>query len=171
MRCNRKLFFVLLFIFSVVSGQTQTFTRDGVEFALELPSPQWRAVSRFDVHDHVEFIYDGSVTNGYLRLRKNVVDAGTLPEALVTRDEKQSLRFLPGYVVCGECKGEKFDGRLSGTTFNYEFTSGGQVMAGRLYYLQIDNLTIYTLHFTGARDKVQSIREQMDSMARSFRMK
>src|ERR1051325_3866526 len=108
---NKKLLFVLLLVSSVVCGQTQTFTRDGVEFALELPSAQWRAVSRFDVHDHVEFVYDGSVTNGYLRLRKNVVDAGTLPEALFTRDEKQSLRFLPGYVVCGECKEEKFEGR------------------------------------------------------------
>jgi len=171
MRCQRKLLFVFLLVSGVATGQTQTFTRDGVEFALELPSQQWRAVSRLDVHDHVEFIYEGDAANGYLRLRKNMVDAGTLPEVLFQRDERQTLHSLPGYVVCGECIGEKFAGRLSGMTFNYEYSSGGQPMAGRLYYLQVDNRTIYTLHFTGARDKLQALRDQIDSMARTFRMK
>jgi hypothetical protein len=42
---------------------------------------------------------------------------------------------------------------------------------GRIYYLQIDNRTIYTLRFTGLRDKLMRIRNQTDLIARSFRLK
>ena len=43
-------------------------------------------------------------------------------------------------------------------------------MAGRVYYLQADNRTVYTLHFTGARDKLLRIRNQTDAISRSFRL-
>lgn len=171
----RKLQIVLFLYISLLSltvaAQTVTFDREDVEFRLDLPSSAWRAVPRPDVHDHVEFIYDDDEANGYLRLRKNLVDAGTTATALFKRDEKWNLRSLPGYVVCGECEGERFDGNLSGMTFSYEYTSGGRPMAGRIYYLQVDNRTFYTLHITGARDKLQTLRNQMDSIARSFRLK
>jgi hypothetical protein len=44
-------------------------------------------------------------------------------------------------------------------------------MAGRLYYLQADNRTVYALRFTGLRDRLLQIRNQTDSIARSFRLK
>ena len=44
-------------------------------------------------------------------------------------------------------------------------------MAGRIYYLQVDKHTFYTLHFTLERDKLENLREQMDSITRSFRLK
>jgi hypothetical protein len=50
-------------------AQTQTFTREGVEYVLDLPSPSWRAVSRVDVHEHLEFVNGDDYSNGYLRLR------------------------------------------------------------------------------------------------------
>ncbi|HST51359.1 MAG TPA: hypothetical protein VLJ61_05050 [Pyrinomonadaceae bacterium] len=83
------------------------------------------------------------------------------------RDEKWSLRFLPGYVACGACEGEKIDGDLSGMVFSYEYTSGGRLMAGRVCYLQADSRTSYTLHFTGARERLQNLRDQMDAVARN----
>jgi hypothetical protein len=154
-----------------VAAQTQTFDREGIEYRVDLPSPAWKAVSRLDVHDHVEFVYENDKTDGYLRLRKNQVDSGTNASDLFRRDEKWDLRSLPGYVVCGECEGEQFSGNLSGLVFSYEYTSGGRQMAGRIYYLQVDKRIFYTLHFTVRRDKLQNLREQMDSIARSFRLK
>jgi len=59
------------------TAQTQTFTREGVEYVLDLPSSSWRAVSRVDVHEHLEFVNGDDYTNGYLRLRKKVVTPDT----------------------------------------------------------------------------------------------
>ena len=44
-------------------------------------------------------------------------------------------------------------------------------MDGRIYYLQLDNRIFYALRFTVASEKLQSLRDQMDSIARSFRLK
>jgi hypothetical protein len=150
-------------------AQSQTFTNSSVDYALELPSVTWRVVSEPDsLHQHAEFIY-GDRNDGYLQIRKEVVDAGTDAAELARRDQDQKLRFLPGYV--DGPKQEPFAGRLSGVTYAYEFTSGGKPMAGRLYYLQADNRTIYVLRFTGLRDKLSRIRNQTDLMARTFHLK
>lgn len=171
----RKLKIVLFLYISLLSltaaAQTVTFDREGIEYRLDLPSSVWQAVSRLDVHDHVEFVCGDDQANGHLRLRKNYVDAGTTATDLFGHDEKWRLQYLPGYVVCDDCKGEKFDGHLSGRAFSYEYTSGGKQMGGRIYYLQVDNRTFYTLHFTAARDELQNLRTQIESIARSFRLK
>jgi len=44
-------------------------------------------------------------------------------------------------------------------------------MLGRTYYLQADNRTIYSLRFTGLRDKISRIRNQTDLIARTFKLK
>jgi hypothetical protein len=156
--------------FSTATAQTPlTYTNDNVEYTLELPSATWRVTSEPDsVHQHAEFINGPDRKDGHLRIRKEVVDAGTTASELARRDQDQKLRFQPGYI---EGKEEKFAGRLSGATISYEFTSGGKPMTGRIYYLQADNRTIYTLRFTGFRDKLSRIRNQTDAIARSFRLK
>lgn len=143
----------------------EEFKGDG--FVLELPSATWRAVSRpGDVNQNTEFVY-GDRNDGFLRVRREIVDAGVTAPDLSKRDQ-ENLRFnRPGYVGGKE---ERFAGRLNGTTASYEFTAGGKPMAGRVYYLQADNRTIYTLHFTGERDKLLRIRNQTDGIARSFRL-
>ena len=149
-------------------GQSQIFTNDSVEYTLELPSETWRATSRPDtIHQHTEFVF-GDRNDGHLVIRKEIVDAGTNPSDLAHRDQDVKLRYLPGFVGGKE---ERFSGRLSGVTSSYEYTSGGKPMVGRIYYLQADNRTVYTLHFRGARDKLLRIRNQTDSIARSFRLK
>jgi hypothetical protein len=153
-----------------VSAQSWTFARDGVEYVIDLPSPTWRVVSRLDVHEHLEFV-NGNEVDGYLRLTKILLDSDTTAANLFQSDEKWNLKRLPGYVVCGDCKGEAFSGYLSGAAFSYEYISGGRTMAGRVYYLRVDKRTFYALRFTVARDKLQSVREDIDSIARSFRMK
>ena len=163
----------LLLLVSCVlaTAQTRTFTRDDIEYALDLPSPAWQVISRLDVHDHFEFRYGDDAANGYLRLRKMLVDPGTSAAELFQRDEKWELQRLPGYVLCRECNGEDFKGQLSGTVFVYEYVSGGKPMHGQIYYLQLDKRTFYSLRFTVACDKLQAVRDQMDVIARSFRLK
>ena len=153
------------------AAQTQTFTREGVEYVLDLPSPSWRAVSRVDVHEHLEFVNGEDYSNGYLRLRKRLVTPDTTSKDLFSEAEKWELQKLPGYVVCSGGKGTDFSGQLKGTLFSYEFVSQGRNMDGRIYFLRLDNRTFYVLYFTVASEKLPSLRDQMDSIARSFRLK
>jgi hypothetical protein len=162
--------FVLILIAggcSAASAQ-QTYTSDQVDYKLELPSSVWRAISEPDaVHEHAEFV-NGDRLDGYLQIRKEVVDAGITASDLARRDLDQKLRFVPGFV---QGKEEPFKGRLNGVTVSYEFIKTGKPMMGRIYYLQADNRTIYALRFTGLRDKLARIRNQTDMIARSFQLK
>jgi hypothetical protein len=90
------LLVVLLAISAVLAGQTHRFTRDNVEYVLELPSPAWQVVSRLDVHDHPEFIYENDAVNGYLRIRKIVVNQPTTTTELFSHQEKWELQRLRG---------------------------------------------------------------------------
>ena len=163
-----SLAFLLTFLSAAATAQEQTFTSDNADYTLELPSAKWRVIQEPDsLHEHAEFIY-GDRNDGYLRIRKEVVDAKMTASDLSQRDQEQKLHFLTGYV---EGKEEKFAGRLNGVTFAYEYTAGGKAMAGRIYYLQADNRTIYALRFTGLRDRLLLIRNQTDSIARSFHLK
>ena len=152
---------------TLVTSQ-EVFTSDKVDYTLELSSPTWRVITEPDpAHEHAEFVY-GDRLDGYLQVRKEVVDAGTTPADVARRDQDQKLRFIPGFV---EGKQEPFSGRLNGVTISYEFVKTGKPMMGRIYYLQADNRTIYALRFSGLRDKLTKIRNQTDSIARSFRLK
>jgi hypothetical protein len=165
------IFLALASIFtlsSVMATAQQIFTSDAAGYTLELPSERWRVTQEPDsLHEHAEFIY-GDRNDGYLRIRKDVVEAGTTASDISQRDQDQKLHFMTGYV---EGKEEKFAGRLSGVTFSFEYTAGGKAMAGRMYYLQADNRTIYALRFTGLRDRLLQIRNQTDAIARSFHLK
>lgn len=158
---------VLVLTCSLVSAQ-QVFTSDKIDYTIELPSTTWRAISESGAaHEHVEFVY-GDRLDGYLQIRKEVVDVGTTTSDLAQRDRDQKFRFHPGFV---EGKEDPFSGRLSGVTVPYEFIKTGKPMMGRIYYLQADNRTIYALRFTGLRDKLARIRNQTDLIARSFKLK
>lgn len=161
----------LLTIIVSASGalaQTETFSDANVDYTFELPSPTWRLSDKPSVdHSLAGFVY-GDRMDGYLQIRKEVVDADVTPQNLSQREREQKLRFLPGFI---EGKEEQFGGRMNGVAFNYEYTSAGKPMAGRIYYLQADNRTIYVLRFTGQRDRLGRIRNQTDIIARSFRLK
>ncbi len=147
----------------------EAYTSDQIDYTIELPSTVWRAIVEPDgAHGHAEFIH-GDRLDGYLQIRKEVVDAGTTPADLARRDLDQKLRFLPGFVE-GKAA-EKFSGRLNGVTVSYEFVRTAKPMMGRIYYLQADNRTIYALRFTGLRDKLARIRNQTDLIARSLKLK
>ena len=158
----------LLFLTGSITSAQEVIDSDKLEYTVELPSATWRKTAEPDAaHEHAEFVY-GDRLDGYLQIRKEIVDAGTTPANVARRDQDQKLRFLPGFV---EGKEETFDGRLNGVTISYEFVRTGKPMMGRTYYLQADNRTIYALRFTGLRDKLARIRNQTDLIARSFRLK
>lgn len=153
---------------SSIAAAQQSYTSDQLDYTLELPSSVWKAISKPDAaHEHAEFVH-GDRLDGYLQIRKEVVDALTTASELARRDLDQKLRFLPGFV---EGKEEPFKGRLNGVTVSYEFVKTGKPMMGRIYYLQADNRTIYALRFTGLRNKLARIRNQTDIIARSFQRK
>lgn len=155
-------------LISTAAIAQQTFVSTNADYTLELPSEMWRVTQEPDsLHEHAEFIY-GDRNDGYLKIRKEVVEPGVTAADVARRDQDQKLRFQLGYI---EGKEEKFAGRLNGSTFGYEYTAGGKAMAGRIYYLQADNRTIYTLRFTGLREKLPLIRNQTDRIARSFHLK
>lgn len=144
----------------------QVYTHDKVDYTLELPSATWRSISEPDAAQP-EFVY-GDRLDGYLTIRKEVVEAGTTPADFAQRDQDLKLRFLPGFV---QGKQDPFNGRLDGVMISYEFVRTGKPMLGRTYYLQADNRTIYALRFTGLRDKLNRIRNQTDLIARTFKIK
>jgi hypothetical protein len=165
---------IVLFVLLGIAGSCSiaaaqhSYTSDQGGYSLELPSSMWKAISEPDAaHEHAEFV-NGDRLEGYLQIRKEVVDAGNTTEDLARRDLDQKLRFLPGFV---EGKKEPFSGRLNGVTVSYEFVKAGKPMMGRIYYLQADNRTIYALRFTGSREKLARIRNQTDMIARSFQLK
>ena len=174
MAISMRLLTIILILFLTplaAEAQALTFAREGVKYELELPSARWQAVPRLDVHEHFDFVYSGDHADAYLRVREYLVKDGTTSEDLLRREQSRTLKFLPGYIECAACEGERFDGTLSGTVFSYEYTSGGSLMAGRVYYLKVNARTFYSLHFTGARSNLGSLGDQMDSIARSFRVK
>jgi hypothetical protein len=159
---------VLALMMSAVVSAQQTYTSDKVEYTFDIPSATWRSILEPDAtHQHPEFVY-GDRLDGYLTIRKEIVDAGTTPAQLARTDQDQKLQFLPGFVPGKE---EPFNGRLDGVTMSYEYVRSGKAMLGRTYYLQADNRTIYALRFTGLRDKLGRIRNQTDVIARTFKLK
>ena len=169
MRRTKLLATFVLALSSVAAAAAQeSYTSETDSYAVELPSQTWKAVPRTDgVHEHTEFI-NGDRSDGYLRVRKEVVDGGASLSNFARGEQDTKFRFLPGFVGGKE---ERFTGRLSGIVTTYEYTSGGKPMAGRVYYLQADPRTVYVLHFTGTRDKLGRIQNQTDAIARSFRLK
>ena len=160
---------VVLLLFVISSGMAQQlYTSDNVDYSLELPSQLWKVITEPDAtHEHAELVF-GDRLDGFLQVRKEVVDVGTTPAQLASKDQDLKFRFLPGFV---QGKEEPFNGRLDGVTMSYEFVRAGKPMMGRVYYLQADNRTIYALRFTGLRDKLTRIRNQTDQMARTFKLK
>jgi len=150
------------------SAQEYSYSSPKADFTVEFPSSAWRKVGEpDDVHQHTEFIY-GDRNDGYLRIRKEVLEDGVSLKDFALRDQDQRTRFLPGFV---DGKQDPFNGRLDGYTASYEFTQAGKAMAGRTYYLQGDPHTVYVLRFTGLRPKLSAIRNQTDSIARSLKAK
>lgn len=160
---------VLSLAFAVFSfGQSQTFSDANVEYIFELPETTWKMVVKPSASSpNVEYAY-GDRLDGHLEIRKLSIKEAEVVSDLVLRDQEQKLQFLPGYVAGKE---EPFAGAFRGRVFNYEYVKAGKPMSGRFYYLKADDNTVYVLRFTGYKDKLRLIRNQTDSIARTFKLK
>jgi hypothetical protein len=159
--------FAVAFSFSALA-QEQKFEDPNVEYTLELPNATWRVTARpNNISAQSEFVY-GDRLDGYLRVRKESLEENMTLSELARRYRDDTLRTRPGYV---DGKEERFAGNLTGIVSSYEYTLNGKQMVGRIYYLKADNRTVYSLHFTGLREKLNIIRSQTDSIARSFAIK
>ncbi|MGH9899618.1 MAG: hypothetical protein ACRD63_05145 [Pyrinomonadaceae bacterium] len=172
MGTTKILLFLTIVLVIPLSAQqagngTQQFVDRNADYTLDLPSPTWRVLSRPDgVRRGAEFIYTDRL-DGYLRVKKESIEAGSTLSDVVTRNKEQ-YRFKSGFI---DGKQDNFAGRLSGVVATYEYTDAGKPMLGLVYYLKADDQTAYILHFTGLRDKLKGIRSQTDSIARSLKTK
>jgi hypothetical protein len=169
MKSNKFLFALMLVLIcgASVSAQTATFSDANAAYTFELPEAAWKmTVKPSEMSPNVEYVYNDR-RDGHLEIRRLTVKSG---EALsdTIREEEIKLQFLSGYVAGKE---ENFQGAMNGRVFNFEFVRSGREMSGRYYFLKADDKTVYVLRFSGYRDKLRSIRNQIDSIARTFKLK
>lgn len=172
---RRFLFSVALSLcLSVIFGanafaQSQTFSDTNAEYTFDLPEPAWKMVSKpTATSPNVEYVYVDRL-DAHLEIRKLSSKTDELISDVIAREQEQKLQFLPGYVGGKE---ENFAGFLKGKAFNYEYIKAGKNMSGRFYYLRDETSPdVYVLRFTGSRDKLRTIRNQTDSIARTFKPK
>lgn len=145
-------------------GQIGPFSDPNAEYTFDVPDERWKMTAKPSAtKPNVEYVFIDR-NDGHLEVRKLSVAKGALL-ADIMRDEELKLQFLPGYVAGRD---ENFSGRLRGSIFNFEFVRGGRPMSGRFYFLRANDNTIYVLRFTGYRDRLRSIRNQTDSIGRTF---
>src|SRR5215204_3939807 len=115
MRRTTKLFICALALLacgaSAASAQEQPYTSETDEYAIELPSEVWKAVPRPDSEPRrVEFV-NGVRPDGYLLVRRDVVEGNTDRKEYARGEADTKLRYKPAFVAG---KDERFAGRLSG---------------------------------------------------------
>lgn len=155
--------FVLLAAISAFA-QNDTFSDPNVDYSFDVPDAKWKmTVKPSATSPNVEYVFVDR-NDGHLEVRKLATQKDA-PMSDIIRAEELKLQFQPGYVAGKE---ENFRGKLTGTVFNYEYVKSGRPMAGRFYFLRVNDATVYLLRFTAYRDKLRSIRNQTDSIGRTF---
>lgn len=159
--------FGVFFAFSAF-GQNLVFSDLNAAYTFELPEATWKQTVKPSAgNGNVEYVY-GDRRDGHLEVRKITIAQGEILSDVILREQEQKLQFLPGYVAGKE---ENFAGALKGRVFNFEFVRSGRNISGRFYFLKSDETTVYIVRFTGERDKLKAIRNQTDSIARTFKLK
>lgn len=169
MKLSKFFFSMVLGVFLAVAAfaQTKTFSDVNVEYTFDLPNETWKITANpSEINPNVEYVY-GDKMDGFLEVRKLTVKADELVSETIAAEES-NLKFRQGYVAG---KDEQFGGALSGRVFNFEFVRSSRNMSGRFYFLKANDTTVYVLRFTGERDKLRAIRNQIDSIARTFQIK
>ncbi len=155
----------LLFAFSAFA-QTATFSNANVDYTFEIPDAKWKMTAEpTNINPNVQYVYE-TRTSGHLEVRKMPVRSSDKLEDII-RDEETKLQFRHGFVVGKE---ESFKGFLSGRVYNFEFVKSGRNWSGRYYFLKADDSTLYIMRFEGYRENLLSIRNIIDSMARTFKV-
>lgn len=161
------LTFVLTFGFSIFA-QGSTFNDVNTEYTFDLPERTWKMTVKPSLTSpNVEYVNVDRL-DGHLEIRKLTTEENEFMSDVILREQEKNLQFIPGFVSGKE---ENFAGNLKGKVFNYEFVKAGKSMSGRFYFLRHDSTTVYVLRFTGLKDKLMRIRNEIDSIARTFKIK
>lgn len=171
MRSKKLSFIVLaaLFAFAALSAfsQGETFSDPNVAYTFSLPEPKWKmTVKPSATSQNVEYVY-GDRSDGLLEVRRLSIGKDAILTDVV-QDEEQKVQFRPGFVAGKE---ENFQGKLKGAIYNFEYVAQGRTMSGRFYFLKANDTTVYLLRFYGQKDDLRSLRNQTDSIARTFAVK
>ncbi len=166
---DKFLFALVIGLFSTfgIFAQNTAFSDPSAEYTFIVPDAQWKmTVKPSALSPNVEYVFNDR-QDGHLEVRKITVKPTDAMTEII-RGEEDKLQFLPGYV---SGKQEQFAGNFKGAIFNYEFVTRGRAMSGRSYFLRVAPDAVYLLRFKGERDKLRSIRNFTDSMARTFDIK
>ncbi|MEO6051779.1 MAG: hypothetical protein ABIP78_10670 [Pyrinomonadaceae bacterium] len=154
----------VFFMAFAVFAQEDTFIDPSVDYSFGVPDAKWKmTVKPSATSPNVEYVY-GDRYDGHLEVRKLSVAKDAIMTDVV-QSEEQKLQFRPGFVAGKE---DNFLGRLKGAAFNFEYVAAGRSMSGRFYFLRANETTVYVLRFTGQKDSLRSLRNQTDSIARTF---
>jgi hypothetical protein len=156
--------FALFTATGLVFGQDDVFSHPDVDYTFALPDAKWKMTGRPSATSpNVEYVY-GDRRDGHLEVRKLTVSKDAILSDVI-RDDEAKRQFLPGYVAGKE---ESFAGRMRGVVFNFEYVQAGKNMSGRHYFLRANDTTVYVVKFSGQKDILRTIRNQTDSIARTF---
>jgi hypothetical protein len=169
MKMKKKLILLICSLFvSVYAYGQNVFNDENAPYTFQIPDPKWKIIAKPSVNNPiVECVY-GDRMDGHLEIRKISTASDEPISDIITREQEQRLQFLPGYVAGKE---ENFSGALKGMILNFEFVRFGKTMSGRFYFLRANADTVYVLRFTGEREKLRLIRNQLDIIARTFKLK
>ncbi|HQZ96719.1 MAG TPA: hypothetical protein PLP21_10390 [Pyrinomonadaceae bacterium] len=171
MKSNKLSFVMLLCLIALAAfsavAQDDVFNDPTVDYSFTIPEAKWKmTVKPSATSPNVEYVY-GDRFDGHLEVRKLSIPKGSIM-ADVVQDEEQKLQFRPGFVSGKE---ELISGKLKGSVYNFEYVAAGRNMSGRFYFLKANDTTIYILRFTGQKDSLRGLRNQTDSIARTFSVK
>jgi len=152
-----------------VAGQTQRYAVATGQYALDLPSAQWRAITVSGANYPRDFKFSDDNGVVRLRIRREIVK----DESVSTTDVAERQRRLDRSARLGYVTGtvESFKGALSGTRYSYEYVSAGKPMAMVIYYLRVTERAIYRIEFSGPPKMLLDLANQTECIARSFRLK
>lgn len=164
--------FMLAMVFSANALAQEVFEDPDGKYSMSLPAGWLGIVNKDGLgRNEVNIVYKVR-ENGALKVRR-IEDADGKMEVMeyANKDESDRVRFNPKY---DKISIEKFviGGGKSGALLSYDyFSTSGQPFTGRIYYLRVDEKTIYVLQFTGRKNILGTLRSHTDAIARSFKTK
>jgi hypothetical protein len=165
------LFLSASLLAAVAFAQTEVFDDPDGKYTMNLPAG-WLGVVNTDGlgRNEVNIVYKVR-ENGALRIRVAEVAPNTEPMDFAAKDEQDRVRFAPSY---DKISLDKFllGGTRIGALLSYDYkNAAGQPFTGRVYYVRMDEKTIYVLQFTGRRNTLGTLRNHTDQIARSIKLK
>jgi hypothetical protein len=152
-------------------AQTEVFDDPDGKYTLNLPTG-WLGVVNTDGlgRNEVNIVYKVR-ENGALKIRVAEVAPGAGTMDFAAKDEQDRVRFAPSY---DKISMEKFllGGSRVGALLSYDYkNASGQPFTGRVYYVPVNEKTVYVLQFTGRRNILGTLRSHTDQIARSLKLK